>query len=302
MPYKNPADEGPRSRLYRQSRREATGSDAPFAKLPKELKIAGPSHGLRIAVIPDAQVKPGVPMEHLEWCGKYLAEQQPDVIIQIGDFADMPSLSMHDGPGSLALEGMRYQRDIESVHRGMEKLMVHIAKAKSSGAWKPKKFLLYGNHEDRITRAVKREPKMQGFMTLEDLRYEEYGWGLFEFLQPITINGVAFCHFFPSGIMGRPITNAKAILTKLHMSAFAGHQQGRDIAYGRRADGKDLTAIISGSFYQHSEDYLSPFTNQHWRGMYILHEVKDGSFDEMAVSIDYLRRKFSKRPVRRVVA
>jgi hypothetical protein len=94
--------------------------------------------------------------------------------------------------------------------------------------------------------------------------------------------------------MGHPITSAKAILTKLHMSAFAGHQQGRDIAYAKRADGQDMTAIISGSFYQHDEEYMSPFTNNHWRGMYFLHEVKGGSFDEMAVSINYLKRRFTQ--------
>jgi hypothetical protein len=76
------------------------------------------------------------------------------------------------------------------------------------------------------------------------------------------------------------------------MSAYAGHQQGRDIAYSQRADGGDMTAIISGSFYQHDEEYLNPFTNNHWRGMYFLHEVKDGSFDEMALSLNYLQRRF----------
>jgi hypothetical protein len=92
--------------------------------------------------------------------------------------------------------------------------------------------------------------------------------------------------------MGRPISSAAEILRKLHMSAFAGHQQGREIAYARRADGSNMTAIISGSFYQHKYKYLSPFTNGHWRGMYMLHEVKDGQFDEMAVSINFLKRKF----------
>jgi hypothetical protein len=150
-----------------------------------------------------------------------------------------------------------------------------------------------GNHEDRITRAINRDPKLEGLMSLEDLQYENFGWTVFPFLQPVTIGGVAFCHYFPSGVMGRPITTAESILTKLHMSAFAGHQQGRDIAYAKRADGRDMTAIISGSFYQHQEQYLSPFTNNHWRGMYMLHEVRNGSFDEMAVSINYLKRKFA---------
>jgi hypothetical protein len=77
------------------------------------------------------------------------------------------------------------------------------------------------------------------------------------------------------------------------MSCVAGHQQGRDIAFGKRADGRKMTGIIAGSFYQHEEAYLNPQTNSHWRGVYMLHEVEDGSFDEMAVSMNYLRREYS---------
>jgi hypothetical protein len=64
------------------------------------------------------------------------------------------------------------------------------------------------------------------------------------------------------------------------------------MAYSRRADGGVLTSIISGSFYQHDEPYMSPLSNKHWRGMWMLHEVKDGQFDEMPVSISFLKRKF----------
>ena len=53
-----------------------------------------------------------------------------------------------------------------------------------------------------------------------------------------------------------------------------------------------MTAIISGSFYQHDYKYLSPFTNRHWRGTYFLHEVRDGQFDEMALSIGFLKRRY----------
>lgn len=290
MPYKNGEDALENQRRYRQARRESNGTNAPHAQLIKPIKIKGPKHGLQIAVIPDCQVKPGVPLDHLEWCGKYLAAKQPDVILCIGDFSDLPSLSAHDTPGSKSLEGKRYKKDVEVTHQAMELLLNPIAKV---SGWEPRQLLLYGNHEDRITRAIRKDPnRLEGFMSLSDLGYSRYAWQTFPFLQPISVNGVAFCHYFPSGVMGRPITSAKGILSKLHMSAYAGHQQGRDIAYSKRADGKDLTAIISGSFYQHHEDYLSPFTNQHWRGMYILHEVLDGNFDEMAVSINYLKRKF----------
>jgi len=252
------------------------------------LGIKGPKEGLRIAAIPDVQAMPGVPLEHLTWCGKYLAEKQPHVIVCIGDFGDFPSLS-HFDRGTMQFEGRRYKKDLAAFHQAMELLMNPIRKARG---WTPHLEFTKGNHEDHIRRAVNDDPKLEGLMSDDDLRLDDYGWRAHEFLQPISIGGVAFCHYFPSGIMGRPITTAQALLTKLHMSAFAGHQQDRQIAYGKRADGAGMTAIISGSFYQHSYEYLSPFTNRHWRGFYMLHEVHDGQFDEMAVSINYLKRTF----------
>jgi hypothetical protein len=118
-------------------------------------------------------------------------------------------------------------------------------------------------------------------------------WEVIPFLEVITIDGIAYSHYFTSGVMGRPITSTAALLTKKHMSCFAGHQQGRQISYGRRADGQEMTAIISGSFYEHSEDYLGAQGNQHWRGFYVLHDVHDGAFDEMAVSIKFLKERYN---------
>lgn len=289
MPYKHPEDERRRSKRYREQRREAAGIEAPFIQPMAVAKVPCKKEGLRIAVIPDTQVRPGVKIDHLRWAGEYIARKQPDVLVQIGDFTDMSSLSMHDESGSLRMEGVRYKKDIDFAERAMEELMEPIAKVPG---YDPVKILTLGNHEDRITRFLNRDKKLEGFISLKDLQYEEYGWKVYPFLQPVVIGGVAFCHYFPSGVMGRPITSARAVLTKLHMSAYAGHQQGRDIAYSQRADGRDMTAIISGSFYQHDEEYLNPFTNNHWRGMYFLHEVKNGSFDEMALSISYLKRRF----------
>lgn len=262
-----------------------------FMKPIARIRIPSPPHGLRIAVIPDCQVHPGVPLDHLVWCGKYLALKKPDVIIQLGDFTDLPSLSTHETPGSLALEGARYQRDIDYSKFAMSKFVNELYKV---SGWKPYMYLTLGNHEHRIIRAINADPKLEGLINLEDLKYTDFGWKVYPFLQPIVVGGVCFNHYFPSGVMGRPITSAKALLTKLHMSCIAGHQQGRDIAFAKRADGVDMTAIISGSFYQHAEEYLSPYTNNHWRGFFMMHSVKDGSFDEMAVSIEYLKRRFGK--------
>ena len=251
--------------------------------------IKGPKHGLKIAVIPDAQVMKGVPLDHLKWAGMYIAEKRPDVIVCIGDFGDFPSLSKFER-GTRLFEGRRYRDDIGYFHKGMEALMEPIAKCKG---YKPYMEFTHGNHEDHINRATIEDPKLHELISTDDLCLKDYGWRDHPFLHPIAIGGVAFCHYYPSGSMGKPVSTAQALLRKLHMSAFAGHQQGRDIAFSRRADGGDMTAIISGSFYQHSYSYLSPFTNGHWRGMWFLHQVKDGHFDEMALSIDFLKRRYA---------
>ena len=61
---------------------------------------------------------------------------------------------------------------------------------------------------------------------------------------------------------------------------------------GHRADGTAITSIIAGSCYEHNEDYMGPQGNKHWRGILMLHEVKDGSFDVMPVSLKYLKEKY----------
>lgn len=256
----------------------------------KHIDVKGPKHGLKIAYVPDAQVTPGCPMDHLSACGQFIADKRPDVVVCAGDFGDFHSLSRF-GRGERKFEGRRYRQDVGAFHEGMELLLSPIALA---AGYKPAMHFLLGNHEDHINRITQEHAFLHGLISTDDLCLSDYGWTVHEFMQPIAIGGVAFCHYFPSGVMGRPITTAAELLRKLHMSAVAGHQQGREIAYGRRADGSQMTAIISGSFYQHDMEYLSPFTNAHWRGMFMLHEVKDGQFDEMPVSINYLRRRYAR--------
>ena len=142
----------------------------------------------------------------------------------------------------------------------------------------------------RILRAINDDRKLEGLISISDLPYQD--WEVYDFLEPVVVDGVCYSHYFSSGQLGRPCISARAILTKKHMSCFAGHQQGRDIAYSQRADGKNMTAIISGSFYLHHEEYLNPQTNAHWNGVWMLHDVQDGAFDEMPVSISYLRKKY----------
>ena len=254
---------------------------------------------MRILVLPDCQVKEGVPLEHLTWAGKAICEYRPDVVVNIGDFADMPSLSTHDVKGSKYFEGLRYKKDVEVVKQAMKQLLAPLRelqktqKASKHKVYKPRMVLTLGNHENRIARAVNNSPQLEGLIQVEDLGYDK-DWEVHEFLKPVFIAGVGFSHYWPVGAMGRPAASPAAIISKLHMSCVAGHQQGKQLAYGKRADGKPICAIIAGSYYMHDEDYMDSLSNRHWRGLVVLNDVKDGHFDEMMLSIEYLERKYDK--------
>jgi hypothetical protein len=254
---------------------------------------------LKHAVIPDVQAKDGIDFTYLNNIGKYLVDKKPDKWICIGDFADMPSLSSYD-VGKKSFEGRRYIKDIEASKTAMEALMNPLwefnAKAKKNKEkqYHPELILTLGNHENRINRAINDDPKLEGVLSTDALGYMGYGWQVVPFLDVIVVDGIAYSHYFTTGVAGRPASTAAAQLRKTNMSSIAGHQQGKQIAYATRADGSTITSIIAGSCYEHDESYMSSQGNKHWRGFIMLHEIKDGSFDEMWVSLDYINKRYSK--------
>lgn len=253
----------------------------------------------KILVIPDVQAKPGHDFAFLTRIGRYIMDKRPDVIVAIGDFADMPSLSSYD-KGKKGYEGRRYRLDIEASHAAMKALLKPMRdfnlrearKGKKAKCYRPRMVMTLGNHENRINRTIENEPLLDGTISVDDLGYEGYGWEVYPFLEVVVIEGVAFSHYFTTGVMGRPATSAQATLNKKHMSTVCGHQQGKQTASAYRADGKQITSIIAGSCYEHTEFYLGPQGNTHWRGLLVLHEVEDGEFSEMFVTLAFLKARY----------
>ena len=249
-------------------------------------------------VIPDTQVKPNGTVEHLRWAGLYAAEKKPDVIIHIGDHWDMPSLSIYD-VGKKSFEGRRYADDIEAGIKGMHAFLKPIRdeqrrlRVNKKKTWNPRLVFTLGNHEQRIARAIESDPKLDGLIGYHDLKLTQLGWEVHGFLEPVTVHGIVYSHYFTSGVMGRPVSSAKLMLQKKMMSCVMGHVQDREVAYARRADGSNVTGLFAGIFYQHDEDYLTPQTNGSWSGIWMLHDVNNGSYNEQPVSLELLRRKYS---------
>jgi hypothetical protein len=51
---------------------------------------------------------------------------------------------------------------------------------------------------------------------------------------------------------------------------------------------------VAGAAYLHDEDYLGP-QQAYWRGIVVKHQVENGSYDPMFVSLDFLCRKYAKK-------
>lgn len=242
-------------------------------------------------IIPDVQMRHGVSSDHLEWIGNFIAEKQPDEIICVGDFADMSSLSSHD-KGKLEFEGRRYIKDIDAVHKAMERLIKPIQDANRTATkkYKPHMTMTLGNHENRIIRLVDENPEYLGKFSIEDLRYPDFGWDVHPFLKVVEIDGVEFSHYFTSGVMGRAAPSAAVMLRERQKSCVAGHIQTFSIAIHPKTQN---TAIQGGVCNLHDEAYLGPQGNHLRRQVVLLNEVENGLFDPSLISLKFLKMAYS---------
>jgi len=244
--------------------------------------------------IPDTQTAPGVPLNHLTALGNYIVEKQPNVIIHAGDHFDMHSLSSYD-KGTKRAEGARYEDDIQVGIEGMERLFEPIRKynSKRRTKYSPRFVFTLGNHEERIDRHVNANPSLFGKLSYKDLELERFGWEVHDFLKPVVIDGIAYAHYFYNPMSGKPWGGkASTMLANVGFSFTMGHRQGKDQAEKHLANGKAIRALVAGSFYQHDEEYKGPQGNHHWRGIIYKHEVRDGNYDSMEVSLRYLMEKY----------
>lgn len=241
-------------------------------------------------ILPDTQCRKGVPLDHFDWIGAAIREYKPTHLIHLGDHWDMPSLSSWDGPGSLTMEGARYEDDIAAGNEALERLK------KAMGSLKCPMTILRGNHEDRIRRAVESSPKYSGTIGEHHFNDKRLGWNVVEYFHGSpgvkVIDGVSYAHYFAAPNTGKPIggtiTNR---LAKIGTTFVQGHVQGLLQGNVQYATGIIRHGIVAGSAYLHDEAYKG-HANAHWRGVVVLNEVRDGQFCEMPLTLSYLCRKY----------
>jgi len=248
-------------------------------------------------VIFDIQDEPNECSSYLAKFGELIIKEKPDVIICIGDFADMKSLGSFDKPGSKKFEGRRYKDDIASANIAMCHLLQplwsynELRRHNKKKQYKPRLVMTLGNHEERINRAINADPThLEGIISMEDLNYEAYGWEVYPFLDRVTVDGVCYSHYFvnPSSMLGRPVGGTiDTKLKALGHSFTMGHQQILQYGVSPRQSGI-LHGLVCGASYAHDEDYLGPQGNDYWRGVAIKDNVKNGEYDLRLMNLQTL--------------
>jgi hypothetical protein len=247
-------------------------------------------------VIPDQHAHPKHSNERADWLSKLIIDVKPDVVINIGDAADMSSLSSYD-KGKRSFTGQSYRKDIDSHLDFQDRLWQPILKRKKK---QPRTVVLEGNHEHRVERALDLSPELSGTIGFEDYKFKDYYDDVvrYEGGTPgvIEIDGIEYAHYFPSGTMGRPAGGEHAaytLLTKRHKSSTCGHLHTADFCVRPAGSSGRIMASVVGCFQDYTNDWVGEAASFWWRGVMIKHNVENGQYDPEWVSIDRMRKIYS---------
>jgi hypothetical protein len=206
--------------------------------------------------------------------------------------ADMPSLSSYD-KGKKAFEGRRYWRDVASVIDAQERMFGPLRSYNADRAASKKKQLrittvhTLGNHDDaRIKRLCELHPELDGTISIDNLKYDEYWDHVVPFKEVVNLNGVAVSHYFTTGIKGAPVGGenpARTLLLKNHMSSIQGHTHTWDLKELSSVGGDKMFGLVGGCFVHDDmvEDWNRD-TIHFWNNcVTVITDLDKGSYDSI---------------------
>lgn len=257
-----------------------------------------------VLILPDSHAHPELDNTRYEALGNWIIENKPTAIINLGDFADMPSLSSYD-KGRKSFEGRRYKKDVEVTLDAQEKLfgptkMWNKRRSKNKKAqYHPITIHTLGNHDcGRIKRVCEMHPELDGTISTSDLKYDEYWDHVVPFKHKVDVNGVLVSHYFTTGVKGSPVGGenpAKILLAKNFMSCMQGHTHYYDHKELSRGDGSKIFGLVGGCFvHPDMVEEWNADTAHIWQNcITILTDLNDGFYSGFSkISQEELLRKY----------
>lgn len=254
--------------------------------------------GKKFLIIPDQHSHPDFNNDRADYLANLIIDTRPDVVVNLGDAADMPSLSSYD-KGKRDFHGRSYRNDI-NAHLDFQSRMWEPVRARKKKL--PYRVVLEGNHEHRIERALDLSPELTGTIGFNDYQFSEYYDDVVRYNGStpgvIELDGILFAHYFITGVSGRPIGGerpAHMLLDKTGTSCVAGHLHTFDYATRTNINGHVRNGLIAGCY----QDYDAPWAgaiNHLWRsGVCILNNVENGDYDLQWISLKALKEEYGNK-------
>jgi hypothetical protein len=245
-------------------------------------------------VIPDPHAHPNHENDRADWLGKFILDVKPDVVINIGDMFDMPSMNGYES--GKKTWGQSYYADLESGREFDERLWAPIRKAKKR---RPYSIFFEGNHENRLKKALNLQPELEGTIGFKDFELDRNYNEVVEYDADtpgiLAVDGIHYAHYFISGIMGRPLGGehpAYTMVTKLGSSATCGHSHTRDFCMRNDISGSRRLGLVAGCYQDYDSEWAGIRNKLWWRGVVLKKNVEDGNYDHEWISLERLRKEY----------
>jgi hypothetical protein len=271
------------------------GTTDPRRPLPPPVAAAtAPAEGRTHLVIGDCHAAPGQSMRRFEWLGRMVAELKPDVVVSVGDWYSLDSLCQHR-----TLADRHGDNTGDEIRAGEMALTAFEA---ALGAWKGRKVITLGNHDDRLKRLSDDAPWLEGLHNVGKA-HAARGWEVHPFLEPARVDGIRYQHFMTkaggkSAVSGE--YHASHLLKRVGFaeSVTVAHSHHfryatfRHAAWAERGP-RRVHALVAGCYFEHDEDYAGPDENAAWwRGICVLRGVRDGDYDLETWSMGRIRARW----------
>jgi len=248
-------------------------------------------------------------MDRFSWLNNIILERKPDIILEIGDFADLSTLGVYD-KGTEKAWGKSYKDQVAAAKEASRLAFGGIAKYNSTigkrkkELYEPRIIRCGGNHEEgRMDAFLNKNPEFRGHISMEDLGYTDHNCEYHPFLKPVLFQGLTASHFFYSKSQRYPAPSAKAILALNMCSSLSGHSHSFDYAHTYNIHGRRITSVIGGCYLDTKETSNAPDPNSQmsyagpvkrwWNGLNYLHDVNEfGEFDLEQISIQKVKRNY----------
>lgn len=233
--------------------------------------------------------------ERADLLASLIVDLRPDVVVNIGDAADLPSLCSYD-KGRRSFVGRTYRADIDAHLDFQDRLWGPVTRRKKK---MPRRIFCIGNHEQRIVTALDIQPELAGTISLDDLGLSNW----YDEIVPyqgttpgvIEIDGILYAHFFTSGVLGRSVGGehtAHSLIGKVLQSATMGHSHVLDYCVRTRGDGTKVQGLSVGCFQDYTNEWAGEIGKLWDRGVVIKRHVEDGAYDLEWVSMARLQKEY----------